>query len=446
MAHVPTGGTPASRYRGVQIDAQGHARQHVIAGVQQRFRTQRSGRFLRTTLSEGAMEAHPALATALRRFPDAVLVGRVSRGARAGVGPGYLLHGPVVQHPGGRDVYLRLEVAPDGQTHGRVMDAGTDQPVGQRALLSRDWQARPAVVRVPRMPRRLFIMSDIHGENVMMRDLLAQGGLVRDGGVRPRWTGGRATLVINGDLMNKGPDTLGVIDYVRELQSQAARMGGCVIVTLGNHEFHNIARMDGRRYDAGGASAEMTRAGTFPEDFALGRDRRGRGEWIRNLPVAARVGDVLFVHSGDTNGRTLEEMARGARRDIDRRGFRGPNLGFDESQRESMLFSEHWERDGNGGLNTSRIETNLRNTGTRSIVAGHNSEMLRGGQRGRIATTPDGTLNAVDSNMPRTARDGTTPAMMLIETRAGRSAASEIDIHGQRRPLWERDSSVPPDR
>src|SRR5512142_3531091 len=97
----------------------------------------------------------------------------------------------------------------------------------------RDWTAHPAIVELP--AGTIYAASDIHGGYARFVALLARYGVIDGVPATPldaRWLGGDATLVVVGDLFDKGPDGLDVIDLLRTLQSS----GGQVVVVLGNHE------------------------------------------------------------------------------------------------------------------------------------------------------------------------------------------------------------------
>src|SRR4051812_28525151 len=80
---------------------------------------------------------------------------------------------------------------------------------------------------------RLFVTSDPHGHLDELRAALRRAGLVDDDG---DWTGGTSRLYVLGDLFDRGPDGIGVIDLLMSLQTQAEEAEGEVTVILGNHE------------------------------------------------------------------------------------------------------------------------------------------------------------------------------------------------------------------
>ena len=77
---------------------------------------------------------------------------------------------------------------------------------------------------------RLFVVSDIHGYLDDFRSCLRGAELIGDDDT---WTGGDARLWVLGDLVDRGPDGIGVIRLVRSLEEQAPES---VRMLMGNHE------------------------------------------------------------------------------------------------------------------------------------------------------------------------------------------------------------------
>ena len=135
-----------------------------------------------------------------------------------------------------------------------------------------------------------YVVSDVHGHLADLRATLTAAGLV-DGD--DAWTGGDAALWLLGDLVDRGPDGIGVIRFVRALQDEAP---GQVHVLMGNHE----TLMLGEKLFPGTRFEEVWRL-----NGGLRRDQEGLTDddvaWLRALPGLARVGDYLLMHS-DTTG------------------------------------------------------------------------------------------------------------------------------------------------
>jgi bis(5'-nucleosyl)-tetraphosphatase (symmetrical) len=102
---------------------------------------------------------------------------------------------------------------------------------------------------------------------------------VRDIGFSPD----RDRLWFVGDLVNRGPDSLGVLRYVRSL-------GDSAVVVLGNHDLHLLAVAIGRR--------RKIKKGDTLESVLAAPDRDALLEWLLGLPLAHYdpVRNDLLVH------------------------------------------------------------------------------------------------------------------------------------------------------
>ncbi|MCK7496498.1 MAG: metallophosphoesterase [Comamonadaceae bacterium] len=80
-------------------------------------------------------------------------------------------------------------------------------------------------------------VGDVHGAYEEFTAILQTVGLI-DG--RRAWTGGTATLVQTGDVVDRGPKQRECLDLLMDLQRQAPRAGGTVVTLVGNHEVMNV--------------------------------------------------------------------------------------------------------------------------------------------------------------------------------------------------------------
>ena len=91
----------------------------------------------------------------------------------------------------------------------------------------------PADARAEPAPQRIVAIGDLHGDHDAWRAIARAAGLINAKG---KWSGGNATLVQMGDVVDRGPDSLKIIRDLMSLQREAPKRGGKVIVLLGNHE------------------------------------------------------------------------------------------------------------------------------------------------------------------------------------------------------------------
>jgi serine/threonine protein phosphatase 1 len=155
----------------------------------------------------------------------------------------------------------------------------------------------------------IFVVGDIHGRS----DLLA--ALIDEAAREPKLRDRRA-IVFLGDLVDRGPDSLGAIDLAIGAK---ARVGADdSIALMGNHETMMRLALDPETpqddaIDAfetwmgnGGdrTVAEFLKAGKQPKDLAelLAQARASLPPrvlaWLSSLKPSWRSGQVLFVHAG----------------------------------------------------------------------------------------------------------------------------------------------------
>lgn len=182
---------------------------------------------------------------------------------------------------------------------------------------------------------RIVAVGDLHGDYEQYMKVLSSAGLVNK---RGRWTGGETHLVQTGDIPDRGPDTLRIIEHLADLKVQAERDGGRVHTLIGNHEAMN-SYGDVRYVHEGefaafrGPNSERYRQKQWefhlerlkqvrPEAFLTMNLEQYRveweqkvplgwvehrlawapdgeyGQWVLSNPVAIQVNDTLFVHGG----------------------------------------------------------------------------------------------------------------------------------------------------
>ncbi|WP_409294151.1 metallophosphoesterase [Peribacillus sp. SCS-26] len=159
--------------------------------------------------------------------------------------------------------------------------------------------------------RRTLVISDIHGELGLLKELLEKTNFTAED-----------CLIINGDLCEKGSSSSGVIRYVREL----AHSHPHVYVTEGNCEaiMDHLMEENQELIDYLIAREKSLYNEWLHElRFTLTKDTSIRDvkellalhykneiQWINSLPTAIETEDFIFVHAGIENCEDWRETPR----------------------------------------------------------------------------------------------------------------------------------------
>ncbi|HEX5257277.1 MAG TPA: metallophosphoesterase [Sphingomicrobium sp.] len=204
-----------------------------------------------------------------------------------------------------------------------------------------------------RQPERIIAVGDLHGDYQAWLDIARAAGIIDPAG---HWAGGRTTLVQLGDIVDREPDSLQIIRSLQQLQAEAPRAGGRVVVVLGNHEAMNLLGDD--RYTTPGEYAAFAdeRSPARREQLYISLRQKLEaanpkappsqvrdvwmaqhplgwvehrqawspsgelGTWAARNPAVVKIGGTLFVHGGlsaeysklsldEINGRVAAAMA-----------------------------------------------------------------------------------------------------------------------------------------
>jgi hypothetical protein len=128
------------------------------------------------------------------------------------------------------------------------------------------------------------VVGDVHGEIDALEDLLTQLGYDADG----EHPDGRR-LIFLGDLVDRGPDSPGVLRRVKALVE--AGHAQCI---LGNHEL-SILRNDAKRDNSWWTAPEKNTE--HPQARATQADKDELMPFIRSLPLALVRDDLRVVHA-----------------------------------------------------------------------------------------------------------------------------------------------------
>ncbi len=334
---------------------------------------------------------------------------------------------------------------------------------------------------------RVVAIGDVHGAYDQLAAILQRTQLID---AEAHWIGGEATLVQTGDLFDRGVEVRKVMDLLMRLQREAAAAGGRVIVLLGNHEGMNLTGFyrdvnpevyatfaDGksvkRRNTAFAQYQKYWRKSATAPGYApppltgeikqqwmdahpLGRVEYTEaigpdgvyGRWLRTLPIAVVIDDVLFIHGGigpELAGMTVDEINLRAAEEFEvydrtraymiRHTMMPSTLGLDAmrvvaqkmdppdpslaalADADSWLIlsgegplwfrgSASWNEDEHG----AEMNALLGGVGVSYVVGGHTPQ-----SPSRIQTRFNGRVFLIDTGMLSSHYEGGQPSALVIE-------------------------------
>lgn len=133
-----------------------------------------------------------------------------------------------------------------------------------------------------KQPERIVAVGDLHGDYGAWLDIARAAGIIGPDG---HWAGGKTTLVQLGDILDREPDSLQIVRNLQQLEAEAPKAGGKVVVVLGNHEAMRLLGDD--RY-------------TTPGEYAAFADDRSTAR-REDLYLATRQKIEAAAHAANPN-------------------------------------------------------------------------------------------------------------------------------------------------
>ena len=178
--------------------------------------------------------------------------------------------------------------------------------------------------------QRVYAIGDIHGRSDLLDQLIAR----IDADQRERGAIESTTIIFLGDLIDRGPDSRGVIERAMALKAS----GTDVRFLMGNHEEVFLESFDGNEgvmrfflriggeqtLNSYGIVGDEFRDADFEQIIELARERvpAEHREFLSRFEDSIEIGDYLFVHAGIRPG-----VAFADQNTRDMRWIRGEFLG-----------------------------------------------------------------------------------------------------------------------
>lgn len=205
--------------------------------------------------------------------------------------------------------------------------------------------------------RSTWVVGDPQGYLEQLSEVLRSVGLID---AEAAWSGEAQRLVVLGDLVDRGPHGVGVIELLMRLQGEAARASGEVHVVIGNHDVQLLAAY---RFGGTAVSEWLTGGGVQADLDGL---TRAHVAWLSELPAAVLLGHDLLLHAD-----ALFYAAFGTTIDTVNDGFRDVLQGSDRARWDSLLelFGEHRAFVGDDG--PAALDGFLGTLGGDRLIHGH---------------------------------------------------------------------------
>ena len=209
----------------------------------------------------------------------------------------------------------------------------------------------------PKAYSAIYVVSDVHGMSAEIRKALGAAKVIDSSA---HWIAGNSLLLILGDSIDKGPDTIGVIDFWRALAPQAADAGGGVVHLLGNHEAELLADPSSNLTKV--LSQELQSKNLSVNDLI--DPSTPRGAFMHSEAIAGRVGNWFFCHAGLYPSMTWADFKAKASQELSSGSYGDPFvLGSD-----SVLEAKNWWKKQSA---RDALLSQLNQNGMTGVVQGH---------------------------------------------------------------------------
>ncbi|WNH51378.1 metallophosphoesterase [Stenotrophomonas oahuensis] len=311
------------------------------------------------------------------------------------------------------DHVVRRDLPARGSTTVVLPECGYPHALDIGPLLS------PAPARLPAVPR-IVALSDIHGQYGLLVQLLRAHHVIDD---QDRWSLGTATLVVAGDVFDRGPQVTEAFWLLYSLQQQAADAGGAVHFVLGNHEtmvLYRDLRYVNPKYLKSARLLGRTYPGLYAADSVI-------GQWLRTRPALLQIGDTLFLHGGIAAENVDLVQALDATNALYQASLGLPREQVKAAPDSARLFdgktSPIWFRGYfDGRMDTPQVDALLQQLRLKRIVVGHTSMP-------HVSTFHGDRIIAIDSSI----KNGENGELLFIED----GVLSRGLLDGSRVPLAE---------
>lgn len=181
------------------------------------------------------------------------------------------------------------------------------------------------------IPRRRIAIGDIHGQFLLMKDLIEN---------KIKFNPDEDVLVFLGDYIDRGANAADEMDVLNYLIELVAKAPGKVVLLRGNHEQMAIDAISSPTDDNLDLWAMN---GCKEKIYWTFADMMQLLHFCRSLPHSYETEKHLFVHAGALDGQPIKEQDKYMllwEREVNQYGYMGKTLVVGHTPRRSVLVSD----------------------------------------------------------------------------------------------------------
>ena len=159
---------------------------------------------------------------------------------------------------------------------------------------------------------KLYAFPDIHGDYDRLCELLTEYSIIN---ANLDWIAGDSKLIFLGDLTDRHPRGIDVIEFVMKLQDQAAESGGEVVALIGNHDalILSMAYINRDLYYNRDCVGCFIYNGGYYEEAEIIADNDKIFNWMLSRPMIYKHNNMIFQHADSCSyyksmGNTIEKI------------------------------------------------------------------------------------------------------------------------------------------
>lgn len=246
----------------------------------------------------------------------------------------------------------------------------------------------------------IIAIGDIHADLSSAKKAFAIAGVTNEQG---EWIAENTTVVQTGDITDRGPDGLPILEWLLALEQQAGAHNSRFVIVMGNHEAMNlqgdwryVSPLDIESFGSVEARKQlMLLHSTNTQDSVSEKNIGKWAQWLLSKDAVVQIDDTVFVHGGVSKAFPFTATAlSGSVRDALEAYSANQSKADILGDMGPLWYRGYWKESEASAC--VEAEFVLREMGAKRMVMGHTTQ-----KDGKIHQRCAGTLFAIDTGISR---------------------------------------------